>query len=329
MKKILIIGGGSIGKRHAKNLLSLGEKNIMIVEVNPERAAAVEKELSLSTVPSLEAGLDKKPDIAFVCSPSIYHLEQAMLCAARGLDIFVEKPLSHTTKGLTKLLKLTKLKKPVTMVGSNWKFYPSFQKMKELLDADAIGKLLSARCQFGFYLPDWHPWEDYRKGYSANKTLGGGILLDSHEFDYLPWFVGKKVEKLACIAGKVSDLEIDVEDTAEVIFQFEGGAIGEMHLDYIQRIHQRSFEFFGELGSLFWDIRDKRVVLEKKGEEQQVFPLAGGYDLNAMYVEEAKHFLDCIEKRKETITPVEKGAETLRLILAAKKSSKTRKTINI
>lgn len=329
MKKILIIGGGSIGKRHAKNLLSLGEKDITIVEVNPERAAAVEKELSLSTVPSLEAELDKKPDIAFVCSPSIYHLEQAVQCAEAGCDLFVEKPLSHTTNGLKKLTKLVKLKNLVTMVGSNWKFYPLFQKMKEFLDAGAIGKILSARCQFGFYLPDWHPWEDYRKGYSANKNLGGGILLDSHEFDYLPWFVGGNVTQLACIAEKVSDLEIDVEDTAEVVLQFDNGVEASMHLDYIQRFYQRNFEFFGTEGTMIWDTNWKKFVLRGKTQGEKEFPLEEGYDLNTMYVEEVKHFLECVEGRKETITPFSHGVRVVELITAAKRSSEKKKFVRV
>jgi predicted dehydrogenase len=260
-----------------------------------------------------------------------------MQCAERGLDIFVEKPLSHTTKGLTKLMKLTKLKKLTTMVGSNWKFYPLFQKMKELLGSGAIGKLLSARCQFGFYLPDWHPWEDYRKGYSANKKLGGGILLDSHEFDYLLWFVGSPVKQIACIAEKVSDLEIDVEDTAEVLLRFDNGVIGEMHLDYIQRFYQRNFEFFGTEGTIIWDTNWKKVVLSAKSATGgsggktaiEEFPLEDGYDLNTMYIEEIKHFLACVKERKETIAPFSHGARVVELIMAAKKSSEKREAVSV
>ncbi len=336
---ILVIGGGSIGKRHARNLLSLGEKDITIVEINPERAQEIEKELGVPTAPSLDAAFAiKKFDTAFVCSPSMYHLENAVYCAERGCDLFVEKPLSHITDGLDRLISLIRERQLTTMVGSNWKFYPSFQKMKELLDAGAIGRVLSARCQFGSYLPDWHPWEDYRKGYSANKKLGGGILLDSHEFDYLTWFVGKKVKKLACIADHVSSIEADVEDVAEVILQFEDGTIGEIHQDYIQRFPQRNFEFFGAEGTISWDVNIKKVILrtvetpgagvsDNGGEHE--FPLRDGYDINEMYVEEAKHFLDCVKGQRETITPFEKGADVVRLICAAKESADSGRRVSL
>jgi predicted dehydrogenase len=315
---ILVVGGGSIGQRHVKNLKALGV-SVAVVDVNPDRKPDFSSIEAACAADHFQA--------AFVCSPSRFHMEQATQCAERGMDLFIEKPLSHTLSGTKKLMKLTKLKNLVTMVGSNWKFYPSFQKMKELLDAGAIGKVLSARCEFGQYLPDWHPWEDYRKGYSANKKLGGGILLDCHEFDYLPWFMGKKVTKVFCMAATVSDLAIDVEDVAEAVLQFDGGAIGEIHVDYIQRVYQRNFEFFGSDGTILWDTNWKKVVLKSKINGEKEFPLSEGYDVNTMYVEEVKHFLNCVEHRTETITPIEKGAEVLQLILAAKKSAESGKVV--
>jgi predicted dehydrogenase len=319
---ILVIGGGSIGKRHLKNLLAIGEKAVAMVEPNTERAAANAKEFGVPIFPSVDAAFAEQAfDTALVCSPSVYHGVNASDLLKRGCDVFVEKPLSHTAADVDDLVRLAKEARRITMVGSNWKFYPSFQKIKELLGAGAIGRVLSARCQFGFYLPDWHPWEDYRNGYSANKKLGGGILLDSHEFDYLPWFLGDRAEMVGCIAGKGSDLDIDVEDTAEVIFRFAKGTIAEMHLDYTQRFYQRNFEFFGETGTILWDTNAKAVVLKTKDAGEQVFSLEDGYDINAMYVEEIKHFFACVRERKETVTPFASGAQTVKYIEAAKQSS--------
>ncbi|KKU13872.1 MAG: Oxidoreductase domain protein [Candidatus Magasanikbacteria bacterium GW2011_GWC2_45_8] len=328
MKKILIIGGGSIGKRHLKNLLFLGEKDIMVVEVNPERANTLGKEYDITVVGSIGEAVNKKNfDIVFVCTPSVYHLENALSFVEQGCDLFIEKPLSHSLEGVDRLVAVVKEKKIVTMIGSNWKFYPLFQKMKELLEVGVIGKVLSARCESGQYLPDWHPWEDYRKGYSANKELGGGILLDSHEFDYLTWFIGESVKKLACFSDRRSNLEIDVEDTAAVILQFTGGTIGEIHLDYTQRFPQRNFEFFGETGTILWDATLKKVILRSKESGETNFPLRDNYDLNNMYIEEVKHFLECIDERKETNTPMERGASIIKLIQAAKESSEKNQII--
>ncbi len=330
MKNILIIGGGSIGKRHLRNLLQLGEKNIFVVEPNEERAKTeIEKEYSVKTFRSLEeAFVDNNFEIAFVCSPSIFHMEQALFCAEKNCDLFIEKPLSHSLENVDKLLELSDDKKLVTMIGSNWKFYPLFKKMKELLENEEIGKVLSARCQFGQYLPDWHPWEDYSQGYSANQKLGGGILLDSHEFDYLTWFLGR-VKKLACFSDKLSDLEIDTEDVAETILQFENGIIAEIHVDYLQRFYQRNFEFFGEQGTIIWDTNAKTVVLRVKDKDEQIFPLDENYDINQMYVDEVRHFLECVETRKNSKTTLQRGVEVLKLICSAKESAKNNKVILI
>lgn len=329
MKNILVIGGGSIGKRHSRNLLTLGNKNIFVVEPNEARAKdEIEKALGLKTFRSLEdAFAQEKIDIAFVCSPPTFHLEQALFCAQKGCDLFVEKPISHSLEKTDELLKVIEEKKLITMMGSNWKFYPLFEKMKELLDSNAVGKILSARCQFGFYLPDWHPWEDYRKGYSANEKMGGGVLLDSHEFDYLTWFLGD-VKKIVCFADRVGDITVDTEDVAEVIVKFESGAIGELHFDYLQRFYQRNFEFFGETGTIKWDTNEKKVVLLVKDKEKQEFALANDYDINEMYIEEVRYFLNCAEKRQETITSAEHGVGILKLISAAKESAKQEKIIN-
>ncbi len=329
MKKILIIGGGSIGKRHLRNLLSLGEKNLTVVETNPDRRGDIEKEFSVKTASSLEdAYKSNNYDIAFVCSPSRFHTEQAIFCVENDSDVFVEKPLSHNLDNVDKLIELVESKKVISMVGSNWKYYPLFKKMKEVLDSNVLGKILSARCQFGQYLPDWHPWEDHKQGYSANKKLGGGVLLDSHEFDYLTWFLGK-VNQVACMADRVGQVTVDTEDVAEVLLKFENGAIGEIHLDYLQRFYQRNFEFFGENGTMIWDTNKKSIVLKIKDEDEKIFALPENYDLNDMYISQTKEFLQCVENRKETQTPVRKGAEVLKLICAAKESSESNKFVNL
>lgn len=321
MKSIVVIGGGSIGKRHVRNLFSLGEKDITLVEIDKERRGVLAKEFGVPVAASsAEAMMAKKFDIAFICSPSRFHMEQARFAAENGCHLFIEKPLADTVVGIDDLVQVVQKKQLVTFVGSNWKFYPLFQRMKDMLDAGVIGKVLSARCQFGQYLPDWHPWEDHRRGYSANKALGGGVLLDAHEFDYLTWFMGP-VKKLVCFADRVSTVTVDTEDVAAVTLRFASGALGEIHLDYLQRFYQRDFEFFGEQGTITWRAEAKNILLKVKGKDDEIIPLSETYDMNDMYVEEVRHFLRCVEERRQTVTPIETGAEIVRLISAAKESA--------
>lgn len=320
--RVGVIGCGSIGRRHVRNLLALGMKDVIACDTSLERAGAVEAEYGVQVSSSLQEVLTMKPNAVIVGAPTSLHVPIALEAAKSGCHLFVEKPVSNRFDGLDDLVREVEARHLVTMIGCNFKFYPSFIKMKEILESGRLGRILSARCQFGQYLPDWHPWEDYRKTYSARSGLGGGILLDSHEFDYMSWFLGK-IDHVFCMAGKVSDLEIETEDTAEVILRFRSGTVGEIHLDYTQRAYQRNYEFFGEEGTLKWDFHERRVwMYSAQTKSWEVFPEPIGYDLNSMYVEEMRHFIDCVRSGKPTIMDIHSGVKILQAILAAKESAR-------
>ena len=320
--KIAVIGCGSIGRRHIRNLIALNVGDILAHDKDAGRLDAVKTDFGVRTLGSLPEILAQRPGAAVVCTPNSLHVSIAYEFAKAGTHLFIEKPLSHNLDGVDQLLADVRRQRLVTMVGCNFKFHPSFLKMKEILQSGVLGRVLSARCQFGQYLPDWHPWEDYRGSYSARSDLGGGILLDSHEFDYMQWFLGD-VSELFCFAAKVSGLEIDTEDTAEVLLKFQSGAIAEIHLDYTQRAYQRNYEFFGENGTLKWDFNDRSVRLYLASENKwEVFEEPRTYDLNEMYKEQMKHFIESIQNQTKTITDIFAALKTLKLIMAAKASSK-------
>jgi predicted dehydrogenase len=152
--------------------------------------------------------------------------------------------------------------------------------------------------------------------------MGGGIILDGiHEIDYISWFLGA-VNKVACFSGKLSSLQIDTEDTAEIMLQFQNGAIAEVHLDYIQRYYARSCQIIGEQGTILWDIHEKQVRLYSSSTgEWQTFPEKPGYDLNEMYIDEIKYFIECVKERKTTMSDVTGGAQVLKIAIAAKESA--------
>lgn len=320
--KIAVIGCGSIGRRHIRNLLSLNWKDVVAYDKDPRKLSEVETEFGIKGFASLSELSSLNLKAALVCTPNSLHVPIAHEVAKTGAHLFIEKPLSHNFDGVDNLLAAVNKQQLITMVGCNFKFHPSFKKMKAILESGMLGRVLSARCQFGQYLPDWHPWEDYRKGYSARTDLGGGILLDSHEFDYMQWFLGD-VAQLFCFADKVSSLEIDTEDTAEVLLKFQSGTIAEIHLDYTQRAYQRDYEFFGENGTLKWDFQDRSVQLYLSNTQKwEIFEEPANYNLNAMYKEQIQHFLYSIENKTKTITDIFTAYRTLKLIMAAKESAK-------
>ena len=327
---ILVAGCGSIGKRHIRNLQALKVGDIIAYDVQRSRSSQVEQEFSIKTYDDLERALAQHPEVTLVCTPTSLHIPLAVSAARQGCHLFIEKPLSHSVDGVDELIGIITDKSLVALVGCNMRFHPGIALMKELLEKESIGKILGARVEAGQYLPDWHPWEDYRQGYSANRFLGGGVILDViHEIDYITWFLGD-VSRVVCFSGKLSSLEIDTEDIAEVLLWLESGAIAEVHMDYIQRSYGRSCQLIGEEGTILWDFSDRQVkVYSSRTGEWQVFSESLDYDTNQMYIDEMKHFVQCLEGINRPVQDVKAGKRTLEVALAAKESSETGKVINL
>ena len=216
------------------------------------------------------------------------------------------------------------------LVGCNLRFFPSLQLVKRLVEEGRIGRPLAARAQCGYYLPFWHPDSDYRKGYSANRDSGGGVILDSiHEFDYLRWLLGE-VTEVFCYAGKVSNLEIDTEDTADILLRFRPGVIANVHLDYLQRTYRRSCELIGEEGVIVWDYISQVVSLYGKVDRNvEVYLENINVERNHMFMEEMKHFVACIQGEEKPALDAEGGRAVLQIALAAKTSAVERRIINL
>jgi len=294
--KFAIVGLGSIGKRHKKNLELLGHQIIPC-----HRNDNLEKLLK-----------PEKADGVLVCNPTALHIPTALVAVEIGCHIFIEKPISHNLDGVDKLLKLVKNKKLVLQVGHEMRLHPGIIKLKQQLDKKVIGKVYSARIEAGQYLPDWRPGQDYKKSYSAKKELGGGVLLDlSHEIDYAVWFFGRAKKVLAMIK-KVPELEIETEALVEMLIEFKSGVIAEIHLDYLQRQYRRSCQIIGSQGNLFWE--DKP---------------AKNFDPNQPYVEEIKNFVAAIKGEEKPKGNGEENKHVLEIIMAAKKSAKLEKTIKL
>jgi predicted dehydrogenase len=246
----------------------------------------------------------------------------ALEAAKRGCHLFVEKPLSDKLDNVEDLLEIVRKQKLVTLVGCNMRFHPGLLTLKSLLDDHAVGPIIAARVEVGHYLPDWHPWEDYRQGYSARKDLGGGVILDAiHEIDYIRWLLGE-VAVVTCLAGKWSRLEIDTEDVAAMLLRFENGAVGEIHLDYIQRAYSRTCQIIGEEGTIHWDYTTGTVRWYLAGEKAwHSLTNPPGWQPNDMYLQEMKHFLSCLQGNERPALDVFEAARVLKVALAAKHSA--------
>ena len=330
-KKILVIGCGSIGKRHIQNLLSLGVGRVFVYDTDKDKLAKTCKELpveSLASLDDLAGGRDY--DAALICSPPSFHISHALALIQKGIHCFIEKPLSHTLENIDTLIELAKKKKKTVLVGYNLRFSPLLVRIKKILDDDGIGKPLSLRASVGYYLPYWRPKEDYRIGYGAKASLGGGIVFDAnHEIDYARYFLGE-VKEVFATCQKLSNLDIDTEDFAEITMQHKNGSYSQVHLDYLQTSYRRSCEIIGEKGMLVWDINNR--VLEQYGmndREYQVYYEGLNANVNDLYLEEIGHFFRCIDGTEKPVVGLDEGKRVQEITMKIKESSNEKRILPV
>jgi predicted dehydrogenase len=321
--KGLVIGGGSIGRRHLANLKALGVPQLAFAEKDGGRREAVADELSVRAFADVEAGLAWRPDFVVIATPTHLHLEQGLRVVREGFHLFLEKPLCHSSAGMCEFSALVESKKVVSMVGCNMRFHPGPARVKQLLTEDRIGRILFARVHTGSYLPRWRPTTDYRTNYAAREETGGGCILDCiHEIDLVRWYVGD-VREVMCMAGHVSPLEIETEDVAAIICRHVSEAISEIHLDYVQQSYERGCQIVGERGSIFWDFTEKQVRWFEGGTGQwSTFSQPDGWEVNQMYVDEMKHFIECVASGRPTMLPVPEAVAVMQIAFAAKTSAR-------
>ncbi len=328
--RFLVVGCGSIGRRHIANLQILKAGEILACEPQAERRAEIASRFGIESVESMEAAWDWRPTVALITTPTHAHLDPALAAAKRGCHLFIEKPLADRLEGTEDLLRSVKERNLVSLVGCNLRFHPGLRVVKRLLDDNVPGKVCSARVEVGQYLPDWHPQEDYRRNYSARQAQGGGIILDAiHELDYIRWLLGE-VGAVCCFAGRLSRLEIDTEDTAAILLRFRNGAIGEVHMDYVQRAYRRTCQIIGDEGTIVWDYGAGRVswftARTGKWTAEEDPP---GWEPNRMYVDEMRHFLECLEGRQTSALDCAEARRVLAIALAAKESNQAGRTIEL
>jgi len=326
---ILIAGLGSIGRRHLRNLRLLGHKDLVLYRTG-HSTLPDDDQVNMLIENDLAAALDQRPQATVIANPTALHLPVALAAARAGCHLFIEKPVSHAMEGLDQLAAIVRSQKLRVLVGFQFRFHPGLCVIKRLIDDGAIGPIVCAHSHWGEYLPDWHPGEDYQQSYSARAELGGGVLLTlCHPFDYLRWLLGE-VRSVTAVTGQLSGLNLDVEDTADIVLQFESGAIGSVHLDYIQRPASHWLQITGQTGTIHWDNMDGVVRCYRVDhKEEDIIPPPADFERNTMFMTEMRHFLDCIAGRAEPAITLDDGIQALRIALAAKRSAVEERLIKV
>jgi predicted dehydrogenase len=324
---VLVAGAGSIGRRHMGNLRQLGIQKLAATDPDATRLQPVVNELAVEPFADFDEALSTfKPDVVFVCTPPVCHVEHALRALRSGADVFIEKPLSNRLDSVSTLKDEAAKLERVVQVGYNLRFNPGIQKLKRLIDEGVTGRILWARAEVAQYLPDWRPWQDYRQSYTVRRELGGGIILDaSHEIDYMLWLLGPPSE-LTCMAGQVSGLETNVEDCATILIRLRSGAQADIHMDFAQRTPSRSCVVAGDRARLEWNHSQNQVKIIRPGCDAEMIEY--DFETNRMYIAEVEDFFSCVHNRVFANRSLEESELTLQVALAALTSSSERRWVS-
>lgn len=324
--KFLIIGLGSIGQRHYRNLRSLGFSDIAVYRTGKGVSEFVKKfegEQQPVVFHDLEKAFLTGPDAVFVVNPTALHAEFIARAARHGVKgIFVEKPIGHEISATEAAVAEAEKRNILGYVGYNFRFHPLLQKMKALVEDGVLGRVISASVDSGEYLPDWHPWEDYSRSYPARQDLGGGVVLtQSHDIDYLYWFFGMPM-RVAAFGGTKTGLAVDTDDLVKGILEYTNGVVVSLHMDFYKRPPRRVFEIMGVKGVLCWSYHDKKLEFIPHAKEEQ--PLTwidpDGFERNTMFIDQIRHFVACIDGREQLGVTFRDGLAVLRVSKALLRS---------
>jgi predicted dehydrogenase len=323
--KFLIAGFGSIGRRHLRNLRelhALGELDAPeIVLYRSHQSTLPDDEIAgLPVETDLSAALAHLPDAVIVSNPTALHLDVAIPALQAGAAVLLEKPISHSLDRVDDLRAAAVSAGDRLLVGFQFRFHPTLRRAAELLSQGAVGQPAAVRAHWGEYLPDWHPWEDYRQGYAARPDLGGGVILTlSHPFDYLRMLLGE-VDAVSAYTA-TSGLGLPVEDTAEIALRFSCGAVGSVHLDYLQQPPTHTVEIVGTAGTLRWNNADGSLAVYRPGADWQVEQPPEGFDRNWLFLDEMRHFVAVARGEAQPLCTVEDGIRALEIATQALESA--------
>ena len=345
---ILVIGAGSIGKRHLANLAALGVQDLIVADPREDRLKEAHERLRSSGANSVKfvpvrsdrEAYDRRLPIQgiIIATPPRYHPAAIRNAVEAGCPIFCEKPLAcddEEWESLSGLVEHVEKSGLLSMVAYNYRFNAQLKALRQMLKENIAGRVLSVRGTFSENLREWHPWEGLNF-YMSSQQQGGGALLDeSHLIDLCRWLFGG-ISEASGISTTLSSLRgepgFDVDDLVEILVRFESGAIGSLHMELFGKHHKKRLEVIGEEATLFWNFdntdiesngiqiwKGRRVTLSPETTRrvpEKVIP-SDGRIRNEMYREEMAYFLESIRLNRHLrsdVPDLRDGLTTLDII---------------
>lgn len=319
--RVVVIGLGSMGKRRIR-LINKYNKKIQIcgVDNNKERRNMCKDEYGIDTFSTLDESIKKVDfDCAFVCTSPLSHSGIISQCLNYGLHVFTE--LNLVADGYEKNILLAKEKELILFMSSTFLYREEIKKIREL--AKQTDCTLNYTYHIGQYLPDWHPWENYKDFFVGNKRSNGCREIFAIE---LPWLVEVfgDIVNIDVIKSKMSNLNIDYNDNYLLLIQHKNGNKGTLAVDVISRKPVRNLEVFGEQLYLHWNgsptglyiydfetKKDVNINLYKKIDQLTNY---SSFVVENAYLTEVISFFEAVTKGKIPEYSFEKDKDILKII---------------
>lgn len=312
---VAVAGYGSIGRRHGENLGRLGVGRRVIVRrrdaVNPAFTPPADALVVHSVQESIQAGID----LAIVCNPTSMHVATASDYLAAGVPVLIEKPLAGDLAEAERFVEHAQQSGVPAGMAYCLRYHPAYELAFQYASQEKLGEVRQVRAWFESYLPDWHPWENFRQSYAARRDLGGGVLptLD-HEIDFVGWCFGPPIT-VSGGSSRSGEVDADVDDTATVVMEY-GSCVAEIQLSMGQRERRRGFEFIGSKGRLVFSW-EQNLLQYLAGDEAATLWHQADYDVNQMYLDMLDDVLNAVAAEGSMPIPLCAGVEAMRVAVAA------------
>lgn len=323
--RFLILGLGSMGKRRTRNLFANNERDIIGYNPTPERRKEAEEKYGIKTIDDFKKVSPEDFDALIISSPPDTHGEYIRYAISNKKHFFVEHPISDD--GYKEIFENEN--SGIVMAPScTMRFYAPIKMIKKILEEGKIGKILAFQYHMGQYLPDWHPWEDYREVYFSKKETGACREMLPFELIWLNWLMGSSPESVSGIITKVSDLDMDADDIALASLKYKNGVLGNILIDVISRKPVRTLRILGTGGVLDWERFDHQIKIYDAGSKSTDVisvpkgnPEKGYINEEEMYNDEIKAFLDAVYGESKYPFSFKENHKNLKTLFALERAS--------
>lgn len=329
----LQIGLGSMGKRRIRNLFVAGERQIIGYDILPERMKEAQEKYGIRVVKDLKEISSKDFDAMLISTPPDAHGDYIRMALDLQKHFFVEHPTSDD--GYEEIFA-DKNSKLVKAPSCTLRYYTPIKMMKDILEQGRIGKILAFQYHMGQYLPDWHPWEDYRQVYFSKKATGACREMLPFELIWLNWLLESKVSNISGTIDKLSDLDMDADDIILAKLKYANGILGNVIIDVLSRKPFRTLRVLGSDGVLEWERFDSVIkIYDAKTKNTEEITVPKGHpesqyvNEEEMYNDEIKSFVGAIMGQNDYPHTFVDSHHLLKTLYALEKSSKTGEVVSL